>query len=175
MRYGDAYKRISVYVGKRACGEALNEAMRWAIIGLMIGILLVLLVLPAFAMPGDNMDLRTFFAMEKMDYSQKLTYLAALAALDLKQTTDYIVTNKNNYEVNPILGPHPTHRDLQMVAMVGIASAWVFMKYFPEGVVKHVILDSVIASEQANIREDRDLYQHHKTSMPIMVVASIQF
>lgn len=157
--------------------EAAIRAMWWLLIGVGIGILIMALAQTAGAEDAsDEMDLNTFIAVQKLSPCQKLTYFAVLAVLDYQQTVA-IGRSTRYYELNPVLGPHPGRAAALAYFGTSILAAWTFVRKFPESRLKPVIMDSVLATQQVNVRENRDLDIHggRRKGLPVMLVASFTF
>ncbi len=145
---------------------------------IIIGIILLVCMTAFTSYAGDDMEFDTLLAMQKLNYQQKLSYLAVLAVVDYRQTVTSVVARPDQYqELNPVLGPHPGRKDLLIFGGAGIACVWAIAEYLPDGWIKPVIVDSIVATEQVNVRENRDvdLYGSRRTGMPLMVVFSTNF
>ncbi len=136
-------------------------------------ILAMQIVLAAPAEAEESPDLRTFFAIQRLDDTQKMLYLGFLAAIDYQQTVASVVKHPDQYsELNPILGRHPGRRELALFGAAGLTAVYVVQRTF-YGAFSRVLVDSIIATEQINVWENE--YVQYRSSMPIMVVASFSF
>ncbi len=153
--------------------QAAAAAMfRFMLIAVLLTALAFVVTLSAQA--GDEMDLNTFFGVQQLSPgSQKLTYLTALAAVDYLQTVSTVVAHPDrNYEMNPLLGRHPRRGALAAFGLGGIAATALISRI--DNPLARIVVDSIIATEQANVWENQ-YAMDRRTSMPVMVVFSFSY
>lgn len=137
-----------------------------------IGLLMMLLFSP-YAHAGEAFNLETFFAIPQLDDLQKIIYLTVLAAEDYRQTVETVVKQPNRYyEMNPVLGKHPGRRDLMLFGAAGIAATAMISRINYS--FARILVDSIIATEEANVWEN-EYAMDRRASMPIMAVMSWRF
>lgn len=109
---------------------------------------------------------------EQNDIDKKILTLAALSLVDLNQSKD-MFASKNYYEMNPVLGPHPSLPKMASFGLAGIGAVYVSEKLlskYPK--LQQVFVDSVISTEAFNVQENNRLMQigsRSFTAMPIII------
>jgi hypothetical protein len=122
------------------------RAAKLALIALLIGLLLIALVIPAHA-ETSAMDEKT----------QTILALAAFAAIDYNQSCDMFYSRQGYYEINPVLGKHPSRRGMLVFGTAGIGLLWGGAEIleragYPRAA--RVLVDSALSSEQWNIEDN---------------------
>ncbi len=124
-------------------------------------IFLMLLVTPARSAdwsvtkePGKN---------EKIH--QELAVISSFALIDYYQSRQMYFDGQGYYEMNPILGPAPTRASMIGFGLAGIGVFYILATTLPEP-WRQLAVDSIIASEQLNIQDNRRLYQGWNTEGP---------
>ena len=143
----------------------------------LIAVLFILAVFALFALSAQAAESVYFEAypagVSQMNRAQKIAYLTALAFTDYRQTVNTVVKRPGRYqELNPVLGKHPSRASLVAFGVIGVATTALI------GQIDHplarIAVDSIIATEQLNIREN-EYSMHRRKSVPIMIVATFQF
>lgn len=146
------------------------------VIAAVIIIVLALVMLALLAVPAraEELNTETFFAIAKLNDTQKMFYLGLLSAVDYRQTVNTVVKHPDRYcEMNPILGPHPDRRSLALFGMVGLGAVYAAQHTLPE-FISRILVDSIIASEQVNVWENQYAISRN-ASIPVMIVVSYSF
>jgi hypothetical protein len=118
--------------------DAAIRAMYWLLAALLVGALLALLVVPAHA---------------EEQRTEKLAVLAAMAWIDYDQSAGWVTPGGRTYELNPILGEHPSRGDMLAFGATGLGLLWLAGEVLPEPWAT-VVLDSAITSERWNIEDN---------------------
>ncbi|MFA5072310.1 MAG: hypothetical protein WC539_00185 [Nitrospirota bacterium] len=105
---------------------------------------------------------------EKISHAQKVTRevatLAAFAAIDYSQSMA-MFSDSRYYELNPLLGKRPNSGEMLRFGLIGIGLFTILAYYLPEP-WRQIAVDSIIASEQFNIEDNRRIYQGWSQSGP---------
>lgn len=108
------------------------------------------------------------FRMAQADEKhERLAVLATLAAIDYDQSAGWVTPGGRAIEINRLLGPQPTRKDMLMFGTASIAVAWALSEVFGEWV-----LDSAITSEAWNIEDNRLLQEGRRrriNAIPLIV------
>lgn len=113
-----------------------------------------------FTAPYDNLYLWEN-GQEQNDIDKKILTLAALSLVDTKQSYDkQIKSGDGSYEINPLLGSHPTFPKMMSFGLAGIGAVYVSQKLlskYPK--LQQVFVDSVVSTEAFNVSENNRLVQ----------------
>ncbi len=150
----------------------IYQAARYALIALLAGLLLALLIVPARA---SDCGLRIADCGLKDERLEKLMVLASFAAIDYNQSVDLFFNRTGYYEINPILGKHPSRRDMLVFGAAGMGLLWGAAELleragYPRAA--QVLVDSALSSEQLNIEDNAlvaDGRQRRIDAVPVML------
>jgi len=125
---------------------------------------------------GDGFDspygsLQTLAVIPRLDATQKITYLTVLALVDYHQTITTLDAHPDLYELNPALGPHPSRAALVAFGILGVTAVALLTRI--EHPLARIVVDSIIATEQINVRENQN--PRGRRGIPIMIATSFQF
>ena len=102
---------------------------------------------------------------------EKFLILATYAAIDYNQSAGWVTPGGGAYELNPILGKHPTRRDMLAFGAAGMGLLWLATEILPEP-WDQIALDSALSSEQFNIEDNVSVEngrQRRINAMPIII------
>jgi hypothetical protein len=115
--------------------------------------------------------------------SEKLAIIASYAFIDYNQSVAMFYGSEGYYELNPVLSRKPSKADMITLGLVGMGLVYIITKTLPDP-WRQIAVDSVIASEQMNIEDNRRLYAGWNTDGPpirgrlingIPIVISLRF
>lgn len=107
--------------------------------------------------------------------TKELLTLAVMAGIDYSQSKENI--KKGHIEINPLLGENPSNKEMAIFGIVCIGATYGVMNTMPEGKLKNFVMDSILATEQLNIEENRNVKQYGHRTFPktLMIVLSFKF
>ena len=129
------------------------------------------LLLAAFCLFATTANAYTF---DETDH--KFLTLATYAMIDYQQSCEMFFERDGFKEVNPILGDHPTRASLMGFGIGSLALAYGVTKLLPENRFKTILVDSILATEQLNIEENREVMRYRNPKYNrLMVVMKVNF
>jgi hypothetical protein len=90
--------------------------------------------------------------------NQELAVLSSYAIIDYTQSVAMFYGSDGFYEMNPVLGKRPTRQSMALFGLIGVSVFYALAKTLPDP-WKQIFVDSVIASEQMNIEDNRRVHQ----------------
>lgn len=107
---------------------------------------------------------RYFFTREQT-LRQNLGVLTSFALIDYAQTVAMLYGSEGYYEINPILGAHPSRGTLVAFGLIGSGLFYVIGRNLPDP-WKQIFVDSVLTIERLNIEDNRRLHRGWNTDGP---------
>lgn len=107
----------------------------------------------------------TIFPKEITETAEKLAVVTTFALVDYNQSVDMFYKQTGYHEVNPLLGRSPSRSELITFGTAGLGALYIAALTLPDP-WRQIALDSVIATEQLNIEENRRVYQGWNTDGP---------
>ncbi len=95
-------------------------------------------------------------AIVESELVNDIALLSSYAVIDYLQSVEMFFNNTGYHEVNPILGKYPSREDMLMFGGIGIAATVVLGSVLPD-TWRRIVLDSIIATEQLTIEDNRKL------------------
>lgn len=106
---------------------------------------------------------------------EKFATLASFAFVDYNQSAGLVTPGGKATELNPVLGKHPSRAQMLAFGLESFVALYVATELLPRSFGR-VLLDSVIATEQLNIEENREVLDGRKRSFNgIALVVAIQW
>lgn len=136
------------------------RAARATLIALLIGILLALLFVPR-ARAAD-------------DAGEKFAILAAYAWVDYDQSAGGVTPGGGAVELNPLLGEHPSRRDMLAFGAAGLGLLWLASELLPAPWAT-IVVDSALTSEQWNIEDNVLAEQGRRRFEGIPIILTLRF
>ena len=90
--------------------------------------------------------------------NQELAVLSSFAVIDYTQSVSMFYKSSGYYELNPTLGKRPSRQNMALFGLIGVSVFYALAKTLPDP-WKQIFVDSVIASEQMNIEDNRRIHQ----------------
>lgn len=90
--------------------------------------------------------------------NQELAVLSSFALIDYTQSVSMFYKSEGFYEMNPALGKKPSRQNMALFGLIGVTVFYALAKTLPDP-WKQIFVDSVIASEQMNIEDNRRIHQ----------------
>jgi hypothetical protein len=166
------YKRQEMERLEQEATSAIRQIALIVIIAIAIVVFISLTT--AHAEETCITNLQTFHAVSKLDNLQKMLYLTVLAAVDYHQTEATVIKQPERYhEMNPVLGKHPSRSALVAFGVAGIAATALISRI--DHPLARVLVDSIIVTEQVNVWENEYVMDRRTSSMPVMVVFSMDY
>ena len=108
--------------------------------------------------------------------ADKYLLLSTMAWIDYQQSCELFYHRSGYRELNPVLGSRPAREDMLAFGLGGTALVYGIARLMPEGRLRTVLLDSVLATEQRNIEENRLLMRYpRKQRSRIMLLLRFGF
>jgi hypothetical protein len=128
-----------------------------------------LVVLP-YAVSADRGVMQEFSSPrytlpKEQTVGQGVVALTSFAAIDYAQSVSMFYGSGRYREMNPLLGSKPTKGSMIAFGVIGVSLFYLISSNLSEP-WRQIFIDSIIASEQLNIEDNRRVYQGWNTDGP---------
>lgn len=135
-----------------------------------IAAIIMILVLAPYAAPEErglarDPSIPLYATSPEGKIAEELAILTSFALIDYNQSVEMFYQLGSYHEVNPILGTEPTRSELLAFGAVGVGIVYLLATTLPDP-LRQIVVDSVIATEQLNIEENRRVYLGWNTDGP---------